>query len=44
MGPAAFGKHNLGGVQAIVSNAALLFALTTGSPDYNFRMQAEYEF
>jgi hypothetical protein len=44
MGPAVFGRYNLGGRQAIVWNAALLFGLTTGSPDCNFRMQAEYEF
>ena len=44
MGPALFGKYNIGGGQAIVWNAALLFGLTAGSPDYNFRMQAEYEF
>jgi hypothetical protein len=44
LGPAAFGKHPLGGAQAIVWNAALLFGLTSGSPDYNFRLQVEYEF
>ena len=44
IGPAVFGKYNLGGKQAVVWNAALLFGLTQGSPDYNFRMQAEYEF
>lgn len=44
MGPALFGKYNLGGKQAIVWNAALLFGLTAGSPDYNFRTQVEYEF
>lgn len=44
MGPAVFGKHNLGGKQAIVWNAAPLFGLTTGSRDCSFRMQAEYEF
>lgn len=44
MGPALFGKYNLGGRQAIVWNAALLFGLTAESPDFNFRMQAEYEY
>ena len=44
MGPAVFGKHSLGGGQAIVWNAAVLFGLTAGSPDCNFRLQAEYEF
>jgi len=39
-----FGKIGLGGRQAIVWNAAFLFGVTSGSPDYNFRMQAEYEF
>ena len=32
-GPALFGKHPLGGAQAIVWNAALLFGLTRRSPD-----------
>ena len=44
LGPAIFGKYNLGGGQAIVWNAAMLFGLTDASPDRNFRMQAEYEF
>lgn len=44
LGPAAFGKVGLGGGQAIVWNAALLFGVTQASPDWNFRMQAEYEF
>ena len=44
LGPALFGKHGLGGRQAIVWNAALLFGATKAAPDYNFRMQAEYEF
>jgi len=43
-GPALFGKYHLSGRQEIEWNAALLFGLTAGSPDYNFRMQAEYEF
>ena len=44
LGPAIFGKYNLGGGQAIVYNAALLFGVTQASPDANFRMQVEYEF
>ena len=44
LGPAVFGKINLGGGQAVVWNAGLLFGLTQASPDWNFRMQAEYEF
>jgi hypothetical protein len=44
LGPAVFGKVGLGGRQAIVWNAALLFGATQASPDWNFRMQAEYEF
>jgi hypothetical protein len=44
MGPALFGKYNLGGKQAIVWNAAVLFGLTAASSDVNFRMQAELEF
>ena len=44
LGPAVFGKINMGGGQAIVWNAGLLFGLTQASPDWNFRMQAEYEF
>lgn len=44
LGPAAFGKIALGGREAIVWNAALLFGLTHASPDTNFRLQAEYEF
>jgi len=44
LGPALFGKYALGGRQAIVWNAALLFGVTKVAADYNFRMQAEYEF
>lgn len=44
MGPGIFGKHSLGGQQGITWNAALLFGLTSGSPDRNFRLQVEYEF
>ena len=44
LGPAAFGKFPLGGRQAIVCNAALLFGVTQASPATNFRLQVEYEF
>ena len=44
LGPAVFGKVGLGGRQAIVWNAAVLFGVTQESPDWNFRLQAEYEF
>ena len=44
LGPAVFGKIGLGGRQAIVWNAGLLFGVTQASPDWNFRLQAEYEF
>jgi len=44
LGPAVFGKHSLGGGQAIVWNAGLLFGMTQASSDWNFRLQAEYEF
>lgn len=44
LGPAAFGKIPLGGRQALVWNAALLFGVTQASPDTNFRLQVEYEF
>ena len=44
LGPAVFGKIGLGGRQAIVWNAAFLFGATQASPDWNFRMQGEYEF
>jgi hypothetical protein len=44
LGPALFGKINLGGRQAIVYNAALLFGASAAAPDRTFRMQAEYEF
>jgi len=44
LGPAIFGKYNMGGHQAIVYNAAFLIGVTNASPDYNFRMQVEYEF
>ena len=44
LGPAIFGKQSLSGGEAIVWNAALLFGLTSGSPNTNFRLQVEYEF
>jgi len=44
LGPAIFGKYSLGGRQAIVWNAAVLFGVTQASPDTNFRLQVEYEF
>ncbi|HVN43428.1 MAG TPA: hypothetical protein VMT50_11640 [Steroidobacteraceae bacterium] len=43
-GPALFGRHGLGGGQAIVWNAGVLFGVTQGAYDWNFRLQAEYEF
>jgi hypothetical protein len=44
LGPALFGKWHLGGADAIVWNAALLFGATSGSLNRNFRLQVEYEF
>lgn len=44
LGPAAFGKINLGNKQALKWNAAWLFGTTSASLNNNFRMQAEYEF
>ena len=44
LGPAVFGKFRLGGRQAIVYNAALLFGVTQAAPDRTWRLQAEYEF
>jgi len=44
LGPALFGKYNLGGGQAIVWNSAVLFGITHASPDWNFRTQVELEF
>jgi hypothetical protein len=37
------GRMPVGGSEAIVWNAALLFGLTQASPDTNFHLQAEYE-
>lgn len=44
LGPAVFGKIDLGQKQAIKYNAALLFGVSEPAPDHTFRMQAEYEF
>ena len=44
LGPAVFGKMGLGDREAVVWNAGLLFGVTEASPDWNFRLQAEYEF
>lgn len=44
MGPAVFGKLDLGQKQAIKYNAAVLFGISDAAPDHTFRMQAEYEF
>jgi hypothetical protein len=44
LGPAIFGKLNLGNKQAMVYNAALLFGITDGAADRTFRLQLEYEF
>lgn len=44
IGPAVFGKLDLGQKQAIKYNAALLFGVSDAAPDHTFRMQAEYEF
>jgi hypothetical protein len=44
LGPAAFGKLGLGGRESIAWNAAVLFGVTQAAPNWNFRMQAEYEF
>ena len=44
IGPAIFGKLELGQKQAIKYNAAMLFGVSDAAPDHTFRMQAEYEF
>jgi hypothetical protein len=44
IGPAVFGKHKLGGREAIKWNAAWLVGANKGSPDNRFRVQMEYEF
>ena len=44
IGPAVFGKFNIGQKQAIKYNAALLLGLSDAAPNSTFRMQVEYEF
>ncbi len=44
MGPAVFGKIDLGTKQAIKYNAALLFGTSEAAANHTFRMQVEYEF
>lgn len=44
LGPAVFGKLDLGQHQAIKYNAAWLLGASQAAPDHTFRMQIEYEF
>lgn len=44
VGPAVFGKFNLGNRQIIKYNAAWLIGSSEAAPDHTFRMQVEYEF
>lgn len=44
MGPAVFGKVDLGNRQKLKYNAAWLFGASEAAPNHTFRMQAEYEF
>jgi len=44
LGPAIFGKINLGGRQALRYDAAYLFKASSAAPDRTLRMQLEYEF
>jgi hypothetical protein len=44
MGPAVFGKFDLGNRRAIRYNAAWLVGTTGNAPSQNFRAQVEYEF
>jgi hypothetical protein len=44
LGPAVFGKFDLGTKKAIKYNAALLFGTSEAAPNSTFRMQLEYEF
>jgi hypothetical protein len=44
IGPAVFGKLEVGQKQAIKYNAALLFGTSNAAPNNTFRMQVEYEF
>lgn len=44
LGPAIFGKLDLGQHHKIKYNAAMLYGVSDAAPDQTFRMQAEYEF
>lgn len=44
LGPAVFGKLDVGQHRKIKYNAAMLFGISDAAPDHTFRMQAEYEF
>lgn len=44
MGPAVFGKFELGNRQAVRYNAALLLGAATSAPAHTFRLQVEYEY
>jgi hypothetical protein len=44
MGPAVFGKLNVGQKQAVKYNAAMLYGVSDNAPDHTFRLQVEYEF
>jgi hypothetical protein len=44
VGPAIFGKFQVGDKQAIKYNAAWLLGASSAAPDHTFRLQAEYEF
>lgn len=44
LGPALFGKIDLGGRRVLVANAAWLRGLNQGTPSNTFRLQAELEF
>jgi hypothetical protein len=44
MGPAVFGKFDLGSKQAIKYNAAMLFGTSEAAANSTYRLQVEYEF
>jgi len=44
LGPAVFGKLDVGQHQKIKYNAAMLLGVSDAAPDHTFRMQVEYEF
>ena len=44
MGPAIFGKLDVGQKKVIKYNAAFLFGISDAAPDHTARMQMEYEF